>query len=86
MEASLGLTHRERVLVQHGLSSLGEDVGVADGVFGRRTRAGIRSYQEKKGLPETGYLTGELRDALLVLGEASRAEEVSRSVSGWKKP
>ena len=25
---------RERVLVQHGLSSLGEDVGVADGVFG----------------------------------------------------
>ena len=78
VEASLGLTHGERVLMQHGLSSLGEDVGVADGVFGRRTRAGIRSYQEKKGLPETGYLTGELRDALVVRGEAARAEEVSR--------
>ena len=78
VEASLSLTHGERVLVQHGLSSLGEAVGVADGVFGRRTRAGIRSYQEKKGLPETGYLAGELREALVVLGEGARAEEVSR--------
>ena len=71
VEASLGLTRAERFLVQHGLSSLGEGVGVADGVFGRRTRAGIRSYQEKKGLPETGYLTGELRDTLVVLGGGS---------------
>ena len=78
VEASLGLTHGERVLVQRGLSSLGEDVGVANGVFDGPTRAGIRSYQEKKGLPETGYLTGELRDALVVLGEAPRAEEVPR--------
>ncbi|MCY4450454.1 MAG: caspase family protein [Immundisolibacterales bacterium] len=75
VEVSLGLTHDERALVQRGLASLGGDVGVADGVFGHRTRAGIRRYQEKKGLPETGYLTGELRDALLGLGEAARAEE-----------
>ena len=62
------------MLVQHGLTSLGEDVGRADGVFGRRTRAGIRSYQKEKGLPETGHLTAELRDALVAHGEAHANE------------
>ena len=74
MESGLGLTYEERVLVQHGLASLGEDVGRADGVFGRRTRAGLRSYQKRKGLPETGHLTAELRDALVALGGAHAKE------------
>ena len=73
-EKALGLTYEQRVVVQHGLTALGHDVGLADGVFGRRTRAGILSYQKKKGLPETGRLTAELRDALVALGEA-RAEK-----------
>ena len=77
-EKALDLTYAERVLVQHGLASLGHDVGVADGVFGRRTRSGIRSYQRKKGLSETGYLTDELRDALVVAGEL-HAESARRS-------
>ena len=74
VEAGLGLTFEQRTLVQHGLTSLGEDVGRADGVFGRRTRAGIRSFQKKKGLPETGHLTAELRDALVAHGEAHAKE------------
>ncbi|MCY4452550.1 MAG: SUMF1/EgtB/PvdO family nonheme iron enzyme [Immundisolibacterales bacterium] len=82
VEATLGLTFAERVLVQHGLTSLGEDVGRADGVFGRRTRAGILSYQKEKGLPETGHLTAELRDALVAHGQAyamkRRQEEADR--------
>ena len=79
MESGLGLTYEERVLVQHGLASLGEDVGGADGVFGRRTRAGLRSYQKSKGLPETGHLTAELSGALQALGrEARRLEEGRR--------
>ena len=79
MESGLGLTYEERVLVQHGLASLGEDVGRADGVFGRRTRAGLRSYQKSKGLPETGHLTAELSEALQALGrEARRLEEGRR--------
>ena len=77
-EAALGLTYEQRVLVQHGLNSLGEDVGRADGVFGRRTRAGIRSFQKKKGLPESGHLTAELRDALVAHGEALAKERDSR--------
>ena len=57
VERGLGLGHSDRVLVQHGLASLGFDTGLVDGVFGPRTRAVIRSYQRTKGFPETGYLT-----------------------------
>ena len=69
-EKSLGLTHAQRVQVQRGLASLGHDVGVVDGVFGRRTRAGLSAWQRQKGLAETGYLTDELRDALIARAEA----------------
>ena len=90
VEKALGLTYEQRVLVQHGLTSLGEDVGRADGVFGRRTRAGILSYQKKKGLPETGRLTSELRDALVALGKAHakerEQEEAARPERDRKKP
>ena len=71
-EKALALTHAQRVLVQRGLASLGEEVGRADGIFGERTRAGISSLQKKKGLPETGYLTGELASSLQALGNESK--------------
>ena len=58
VEQALGLTYAQRVLVQHGLTSLGEDVGVADGVFGRRTRAGLLSYQKRKGPARDGASDG----------------------------
>ncbi|MCY4451070.1 MAG: SUMF1/EgtB/PvdO family nonheme iron enzyme [Immundisolibacterales bacterium] len=74
VEAALGLNHAQRVLVQRGLASLGFEVGVADGVFGRRTRVGLAAYQREKGLAETGYLEAELRDALVALGKAPATE------------
>ena len=80
-ERSLGLTRAQRLLVQHGLASLGHDVGVPDGVLGKRSRSGLRSYQRKKGLPETGYLTAELRDALAALGEEARVEREARGAT-----
>ena len=71
--------------MEYGLVSLGFDVGVADGVFDGRARAALAAWQRQKGLPETGHLTGELRDALLVFGakeqvaaEKRRAEEAAR--------
>ena len=84
VEKSLGLTHAQRVLVQRGLGQLGHDVGVADGVFGRRTRGGIMSYQREKGLPETGYLTREQFEGLMALGEEAerRLEEACRADDG----
>ena len=78
VEEGLGLTHGERVMVQYGLLSLGHAIGLVDGAFGRRTRSGIEGYQRAKGLPETGYLTGELRDALKMLGEAHREDDAAR--------
>ena len=84
VEEALGLTHAQRVLVQRGLGQLGHDVGVADGVFGRRTRGGIRSYQREKGLAETGYLTREQYEGLVALGEEAqrRVEEARRADDG----
>ena len=78
MEQALGLTHAERVRVQGGLAALGLDVGLADGVFGRRTRAAVRAYQKEKGLAETGYLTREQSEALVALGEQGQTEEAER--------
>ena len=79
VEQGLGLTHAQRVLVQRGLTLLDHDVGVADGVFGRRTRGGIMRYQREKGLPETGYLTQQQFEGLMALGEeAQRRMEAAR--------
>ena len=77
-ESQLGLTRVQRVLVQEGLSSLGHEVGSADGVFGRRTRSGIESYQRGKGLAETGYLTAELSEALQALGQEARGARLRK--------
>ena len=73
LEKALGLPRAQRVLVQRGLAALGYAVGSPDGVFGRRTRAGIAAYQREKGLPETGYLSSEQAEALAALGEEAQA-------------
>ncbi len=69
-ESMLELSLGQRVLIQHGLVSLGHDIGVADGVFGPRTRQAIAGFQRAKGLPSTGFLTPEQSDGLTALGEA----------------
>ena len=65
--------------MQLGLAWLGFDVGVVDGVFGRRTRSRISDYQRKKEIPETGYLNAELRDALVAFGAARKADDEASS-------
>ena len=80
VEDALGLGRSERVAVQRGLSSLGLEVGPADGVFGRRTRTALRRWQSDKGLEETGYLTGEQSEGLMAVGrEASAREEAEEA-------
>ena len=58
-----------RVMVQRGLASLGFPPGPADGDFGPRTRAAVRSWQEAKGYQATGALTRAQADALVAVGE-----------------
>ncbi|GAB0115566.1 hypothetical protein AcidC75_30900 [Acidisoma sp. C75] len=73
-ETALGLNYRQRRAVQQGLTYNGVYSGPLDGVFGPSTRASIKEYQHKKGLPETGFLDGGLLSKLTV-----NAVEIQRS-------
>ena len=75
-EESLGFSREDRVLVQLGLESAGGSVGSVDGVFGPRTRAALRAWQENGGLTSTGYLTREQADKLFALGR-DRADDAA---------
>ena len=58
VEASLELQRPTRRLVQQGLRNEGFDPGTPDGLFGPRTRAAIREWQQSRGASPTGYLNG----------------------------
>ncbi|WP_374434959.1 peptidoglycan-binding domain-containing protein, partial [Tabrizicola sp.] len=47
----------QRVEIQRQLSDLGFDAGVADGLWGAKTRAAIKSWQRANRQSQTGYLT-----------------------------
>ena len=55
-EAGLGMDRATRKRIQQGLAAEGFDPGPADGLFGPRTRAAIRGWQETGGKAATGYL------------------------------
>ena len=75
-EESLGFSREDRVRVQRGLESAGGSVGSADGIFGPRTRAALRAWQEQRGLTSTGYLTREQAETLIALGR-DRADDAA---------
>ena len=56
VEASLALDRATRRLIQQGLRNQGFDPGTPDGLFGPRTRAAIREWQQSRGGSPTGYL------------------------------
>ena len=57
IEASLKLTRTQRTTIQKQLTSLGYDAGVADGLWGAKTRAAIKSWQRANKRTQTGYVT-----------------------------
>lgn len=59
-----GLTQDERKALQRGLTRAGFDAGKPDGVFGKKTEAAIRGYQQAKGLTVTGQPSRALLEAL----------------------
>ena len=56
-EAALRLTRAQRVEIQRQLSALGFDTGVADGLWGAKTRTAIKSWQRANRQTQTGYVT-----------------------------
>ncbi|MYN67738.1 MAG: DUF4189 domain-containing protein [Acidobacteria bacterium] len=64
VEEDLDLNRAARRQIQLGLRSAGFDPGGADGLFGPRTRAAIRTWQSSRGTRSTGYLDGPQVEAL----------------------
>ena len=98
VEAALGLDRPTRRLIQERLRNKGFDPGTADGLFGPRTRAAIRRWQEARELPATGYLDGAAADLLRGAGappaavaapaspQPPSAEPVRRGTSATGEP
>lgn len=57
VEASLGLSRSQRVLIQQQLTAVGYATGVADGLWGSKTRNAISRWQNANKLSVTGYVT-----------------------------
>ncbi len=57
IEASLRLTRTQRTTIQRQLTKIGYDAGVADGLWGSRTRAAISVWQRANRKSQTGYVT-----------------------------
>ena len=58
------LNKAQRGELQTLLARAGFDVGTADGVIGPKTRAGIIAYQQARGLPADGHVSGLLLERL----------------------
>ena len=56
-EAALRLTRTQRTIIQRQLTAIGYDAGVADGLWGSRTRAAISAWQRANRGTPTGYVT-----------------------------
>lgn len=57
-EARIGLSRSQRLQLQRDLTALGYDVGVADGLWGTRTRKALQEWQGKNAFAKTGYVNG----------------------------
>jgi murein L,D-transpeptidase YcbB/YkuD len=70
------MASKEIKLIQNALAQKGFEPGVIDGVWGRRTEAAVRAFQQKNGLQIDGVVGPVTRAALLGAGIA----RLSRSV------
>ncbi len=73
-EATLALDRPTRRLIQQGLRNEGFDPGTPDGLFGPRTRAAIRDWQQSRGASPTGYLNGAEAELLRTAAAAPPTE------------
>jgi peptidoglycan hydrolase-like protein with peptidoglycan-binding domain len=58
---------------QQKLSQMGHDAGPADGIFGPKTQAALKEFQQAKGLNETGQLDSQTLAALQLSESAGAA-------------
>ena len=65
LPAEAGMSAADRRQIQEALRRLDYYRGRADGVFGQRTRAAIRRFQQTIGAETTGTLTADEADLLV---------------------
>ena len=75
VEEGLSLQQAARRQIQQALRGAGFDPGGADGLFGPRTRAAIRSWQSAQGARPTGYLDAPQFEALRGRGSRPPASQ-----------
>jgi membrane-bound lytic murein transglycosylase B len=63
-QGDYALTVAQRAELQTLLNRAGYNVGAADGVIGPKTRAAVIAWQQSRGLPADGHVSGRLLDAL----------------------
>ena len=61
------ISRDEVIELQTLLNQQGIDVGTPDGISGSRTRAGVREYQARSGIPTDGYANFDLLERLRAL-------------------
>ncbi|NNE85951.1 MAG: hypothetical protein HKN28_18465 [Alphaproteobacteria bacterium] len=71
--ATIGPSREKVREAQSLLNALGFNVGGADGVAGRQTRAAVREYQSKNDLPVTGAIDDELLAQLTAAQAAAKS-------------
>jgi len=80
-ESAIGLDREGRIDLQLRIEALGNELGSVDGNMGPKTRQAIGDWQEKNGLPPTGFLTREQLAFLVVqtdpMMEAVRARHAA---------
>lgn len=75
-EAELALTEAQRADIQNDIAYLGFYEGRIDGVWGDSSRAAIRDWQLRSGLPATGHVSaGQLT---VLRGQVARRTEADR--------
>jgi membrane-bound lytic murein transglycosylase B len=64
------LTRDERIAFQTYLQKLGYDIGIVDGVLGRKARAALRDYQKTRGMAADGFPTADLLTRIALEAQA----------------
>jgi uncharacterized caspase-like protein/peptidoglycan hydrolase-like protein with peptidoglycan-binding domain len=65
IEQKLELKPEDYQRVQASLNAIGYDVGAEDGAFGPNSRSGLRKYQVRNRIEETGYLDEKTLQSLM---------------------
>jgi peptidoglycan hydrolase-like protein with peptidoglycan-binding domain len=60
--------------LQQALTSMGFDTGPIDGMFGRRTEAGVSAFQKAAGLPVDGVVEPKTWEAIIHPSSAGTAD------------